>query len=176
MSSLPSIPLPNFSTWTWRGWHLTRMVQRLKRGSQHHPFLKRYETVIVMQMQNDLRVSKWFCHGNETYPLLWPQGTVLLCHWTLCKTEHNFWVRVLELSDRIFSLGPIQDLCLGPGCVNTFPLETISYSCSLCKQFFSCRFQVFWKISLDSYSRLDSKRTIRSSCSIIATKRAFQCL
>ena len=92
MSSLPSIPLPNFSTWTWRGWYLTRMVQHLKRGSQHHPFLKRYETVIVMQMQNDLRVSKWFCHGNETYPLLWPQGTVLLCHWTLCKTEHNFWV------------------------------------------------------------------------------------
>ena len=82
--------------------------------------------------------------------------------------------RVLELSDRIFSLGPIQDLCLGPECVNTFPLETISYSCSLCKQFFSCRFQVFRKISLDSYSRLDSKRTIRSSCSIIATKRAFQ--
>lgn len=84
--------------------------------------------------------------------------------------------RVLELSDRIFGLGPIQDLCLGPGCVSTFPLETISYSCSLCKQFSSCRFQVFWKISLDSYSRLDSKRTIRSSCSIIATKRAFQCL
>ena len=82
--------------------------------------------------------------------------------------------RVLELSDRIFSLGPIQDLCLGPECVNTFPLETISYSCSLCKQFFSCRFQVFRKISLDSYSRLDSKRTIRSSCSIIETKRAFQ--
>lgn len=64
--------------------------------------------------------------------------------------------------------------CLGPECVSTFPLETISYSCSLCKKFFSCRFQVFWKINLDSYSRLDSKSTIRSSCSIIATKRAFQ--
>lgn len=84
--------------------------------------------------------------------------------------------RMLELSDRIFSLGPIQDLCLGPGCVSTFPLETISYSCSLCKKFFPCRFQVFRKISLDSYSRLDSKRTIRSSCSITATKRAFQSL
>ena len=34
--------------------------------------------------------------------------------------------RVLELSDRIFSLGPIQDLCLGPGCVSTILLETFS--------------------------------------------------
>ena len=77
-----------------------------------------------------------------------PQGTVASSQSSSViglnvKPSTTSEYRVLELSDRIFSLGPIQDLCLGPGCVSTFLLETISYSCSLCKQFFSCRFQVF---------------------------------